>query len=116
MDIFLFLDTEAEFFVTHIMGVLKDKIFKTFLIFRASMCLIPTCPVLMDCGAIQEFELTGEHKGRANHIISVGQVEKFDKSDSSIYYGGTKPLFHKTVFDGTSTKAPTNKNMARAPS
>ena len=35
--------------------------------------------------------------------------------DSSIYYGGAKPFFHTTVFDGTSTKTPTNKNMARAP-
>ena len=46
------------------------------------MCCIPACPVLSDCGVIDEFELTGEHNGRANHIISVGQVENFDNSDT----------------------------------
>ena len=47
------------------------------------MCPIPACPVLMDYGVMQEFELTGEHNGRANQIISVGLVENFDKSDTS---------------------------------
>ena len=47
------------------------------------MCSILACPVLMDYGVMQEFELTGEHNGRANHIISVGQVENFDKLDTS---------------------------------
>ena len=44
----LFLGTEVEFFVT--LGVLKDKFLKTFLIFRISMCPIPSCQVLMDYG------------------------------------------------------------------
>ena len=39
--------------------------------------------------------------------------KKGEKQDldinSSIYYGGAKPFLHTTVFDGTSTKAPTNK-------
>ena len=39
------------------------------------MCPIPACPVLMDYGVMYEFELTGEHSGRANHTISVVQVE-----------------------------------------
>ena len=32
---------------------------------------------------MQECELTEEHNGRANHIISVDQVENLDKSDTS---------------------------------
>ena len=44
------------------------------------MCPIPTCPVLMD---MEEFELTGEHNGCANHIISVGQIKNFDKLEIS---------------------------------
>ena len=43
---------------------------------------IPACPVLIYYGVMLEFELIGEHDGRANHIISVGQVETF-KSDTS---------------------------------
>ena len=44
---------------------------------------ISTCPVLMDYGVMWVFEITGQHNGRANHIISVSQVENFDKSDTS---------------------------------
>ena len=47
------------------------------------MCSILTGPVLLDYGVMYEFELTGEHDGHANHSISVGQVENFDKSDTS---------------------------------
>ena len=32
---------------------------------------------------MKEIELTGEHNGRADHIISVGQVENFDKSNTA---------------------------------
>ena len=59
-------------------------------------------------------------------LQKVGYLKKLEKISlrslryilyiiSSIYYGGTKPLFRTTVFDGTSTKAPANKNIARAP-
>ena len=47
------------------------------------MCPIPACQVLVDYGIMLEFEVTGEHNGCANHIISVGLVENFDKSDTS---------------------------------
>ena len=43
------------------------------------MCPFPACPVLMDYGVMQQFELTGEHNGCANQIFSVDQVENFDK-------------------------------------
>ena len=37
----------------------------------------------MDYGVMWEIELTREHNGRASHIFSVDQVEKFEKSNTS---------------------------------
>ena len=53
------------------------------------MCPVPACPVLMDYGIMWEFELTGEHNGSANHIISVSQVENLYQSDTSEIFSPT---------------------------
>ena len=47
------------------------------------MCPVPACPVLVEYKVMKEFELTGEHNGNTNHIISVSQVENFVKQDTS---------------------------------
>ena len=39
-------------FILRHQGVLKDKRFEIFLIFRVSMCHIPACPVLKDYGVM----------------------------------------------------------------
>ena len=57
------------------------------------MCPILACPVLMDYGVKYKIELTVEHNGHSNHIISVGQVETFDNLDTTELSEIFLPLF-----------------------
>ena len=64
------------------------------------------CRVLMDYGVMWELESKGELNGRANHIISVGQVENFDKSDISETFSPTSlniQLFDACIMSNTKT-------------